>query len=82
MFILLNYFEKIEILSLMLLGVIVDGIADTGFQYFSLDNSIDTGHPIDILFLWSYVLFSFGVYDHIKIFKTKQKSYDDKASDR
>lgn len=66
--------------SLMLLGVIVEVIADTGFQYFSLDNSIYTGHPIDILFLWSYVLFSFGVYDHIKIFKTEQKSYDDRES--
>lgn len=66
--------------SLMLLGVIVEVIADTGFQYLSLDNSLYTGHPIDILFLWSYILFSFGVYDHIKIFRTKQKSYDDRES--
>ena len=61
--------------SLMFFGIISEVIADTGFQYFSLDNSIYTGHPIDILFLWSYILFSFGVYDHIKVFKTEQKSY-------
>jgi hypothetical protein len=66
--------------SLMLIGMIVEVAADTGFQYFSLDNSIYTGHPIDILFLWSYILLSFGVYDHIKIFNAKQKSYSDKES--
>ncbi|MDE1727263.1 MAG: hypothetical protein KGH89_08405 [Thaumarchaeota archaeon] len=66
--------------SLMLVGVIVEVIADTGFQYLSLDNSVYTGDPIDILFLWSYILFAFGVYDHIKVFKTSQKSYGDKES--
>ena len=66
--------------SLMLIGIIVEVVADTGFQYFSLDNSYYTGHPIDILFLWSYILFSFGVYDHIKIFKIRQNSLSDKES--
>jgi hypothetical protein len=66
--------------SLMLIGIIVEVVADTGFQYFSLDNSYYTGHPVDILFLWSYILFSFGVYDHIKIFKARQKSFSDKES--
>lgn len=61
--------------SLMLAGIIVEVIADTGFQYFSLDNSYYTGHPVDILFLWSYILFSFGIYNHTKIFKTQKKSY-------
>lgn len=61
--------------SLLLIGIIIEVIADTGFQYFSLDNSYYTGHPVDILFLWSYLLFSFGLYDHIKIFK---KSHDQK----
>lgn len=66
--------------SLMLIGIIVEVVADTGFQYFSLDNSYYTGHPVDILFLWSYILLTFGVYDHIKIFKAKQKSLSDKES--
>jgi len=66
--------------SLMLMGIILEVVADTGFQYFTLDNSMYTGHPIDILFLWSYVMFVFGVYDHVKIFKTEQKSLHDKES--
>jgi hypothetical protein len=65
---------------LMLLGIIVEVVADTGFQYYSLDNSIYTGHPVDILFLWSYVLLTFGVYEHLKIFKTEKKSLHDKES--
>jgi hypothetical protein len=59
--------------SLLLIGMIFEVVADTGFQYITLDDSYYTGHPIDILFLWSYLLFSFGLYDHIKIFK---KSHD------
>jgi hypothetical protein len=61
--------------SLLLIGFILEVCADTAFQYFSLDNSYYTGHPIDILFLWVYIIFSFGLYDHIKIFK---KSHDSK----
>jgi hypothetical protein len=66
--------------SLMLMAIIVQVVADTGFQYYSLNNSYYTGHPVDILFLWSYILFSFGVYDHIKIFRAKQKTLCDKES--
>jgi len=66
--------------SLMLVGILVEVVADTGFQYFSLDNSYYTGHPVDILFLWSYILFSFGVYDNIKVFKSKMNSYTDKEN--
>ena len=61
--------------SLLLIGMIFEVVADTAFQYFSLDDSYYTGHPVDILFLWSYLLLSFGLYDHIKIFK---KSHDNK----
>ena len=65
--------------SLILLGIIVV-VADTGFQYYSLENSMYTGHPVDILFLWSSVLLTFGVYEHLKIFKTEKKSLHDKES--
>lgn len=64
--------------SLMLVGILVEVVADTGFQYFSLDDSMYTGHPVDILFLWSYILFSFGIYDHIKVFNSKMNTYKDK----
>lgn len=59
--------------SLLLLGMIFEVIADTGFQYFSLDDSMYTGHPMDILFLWAYICFSFGIFDHMKIFKKSQE---------
>ena len=64
--------------TLLLIGILFEVIADTGFQYFTLNGSYYTGHPIDILFIWSYILFSFGVYDHIKIFK-KDKAIEDKV---
>lgn len=64
--------------SLMLVGILVEVVADTGFQYFSLDDSMYTGHPADILFLWSYILFSFGIYDNIKVFNSKMNTYKDK----
>jgi len=68
--------------SLLLIGMIFEIVADTGFQYISLDDSYYTGHPVDILFLWSYLLFSFGLYDHIKIFKNshdKKNTFDNKG---
>ncbi len=71
--------------SLLLIGMLFEVVADTAFQYFSLDNSYYTGHPVDILFLWSYILFAFGLYDHNKIFKKshdKKNTFDDKESFR
>lgn len=55
--------------SLVCLAIILLSIGDTGFQFATFTNTYYTGHPVDIVFLWSYILFSFGVYDHIKIFK-------------
>jgi hypothetical protein len=55
--------------TLLLIGILFEVIADTGFQYFTLNDLYYTGHPIDILFLWSYIMFSFCVYNHIQIFK-------------
>ncbi|VVC06191.1 Uncharacterised protein [uncultured archaeon] len=59
--------------TLLLIGILFEVIGDTGFQYFTLNNSYYTGHPVDILFLWSYLLFSYGVYSHIQIFKKSDK---------
>jgi hypothetical protein len=55
--------------SLICLGIILQTIGDTGFQFATFTNTYYTGHPVDIVFLWSFILFSFGVYDHIRIFK-------------
>jgi len=59
--------------TLLLIGILFEVIADTGFQYFTLNDAYYTGHPIDILFIWSYIMFSFGVYNHIQLFKKSDK---------
>ena len=55
--------------SLICVAIVLNVVADTGFLITSMDGSYYMGHPIDMLFLWAYILFSFGVYSHIQIFK-------------
>lgn len=64
--------------TLLLIGFMCEVIGDTAFQYLSLSSDMYTGHPIDILFLWAYILFSFGIYDHIKLFKSQKNVFDNK----
>lgn len=66
--------------TLICLGIISMSIADIGFLVTTLNESYYTGHPIEILFHWSYILFSFGVLNHIQIFK-KQKDTLSKFDD-
>lgn len=63
--------------SLMFFAILLNIIADSGFLFLDVNKSYYSGNPIDILYLWSYVLFSFGLYSHIRVFKKpKMKSYD------
>ncbi len=55
--------------SLICTGIFCQTVGDIGFQFAQFTNSYYTGHPVDIVLLWSYILFTFGVYDHLKIFK-------------
>ena len=55
--------------TLMMLGTLIFVIADTGFLVTDMAGEYYTGHPVDILYLWSYLLFAFGVRDQMKIFK-------------
>ena len=59
--------------TLMCLAIICVIIADIGFYFGTLDDDYYSGHPIEILFHWVYILFAFGMYDQINIFKTKRK---------
>jgi len=59
--------------ALMCIAVIVETIADTGFMLATMDGSYYEGHPVDVLYIWYYVMFSFGVYHHITIFKDHRK---------
>jgi len=64
--------------SLICIAMLLNVIADTGFLILSMDDSYYTGHPIDLLYLWAYILFAFGVYSHIRIFKSRiDEPYED-----
>jgi len=68
--------------SLVCIAIALNVVADTGFLITSMNDSYYAGHPIDMLYLWAYILFSFGVYSHIQIFKKhnpwiKSQSLDD-----
>ena len=56
--------------SLICIGILCFTIGDIGFQYATFTNTYYTGHPADIILMWSYILFSFGAYDHIRIFRS------------
>ena len=63
--------------SLTCIAIILNIIADSGFFFLDIDKSYYSGNPINILYLWSYILFAFGIYSHVKIYrKPKKKSYD------
>lgn len=65
-------FLKIErnvLWSMFLLAVISYTVGDTFFLALSMNDSYYTGHPMDLLYIWGYTLFAFGVYNNIKLFK-------------
>lgn len=54
---------------LVLLATVVDIVADTGFLLFDIENFYYPGHPIDILYVWSYILYMFGTISIYNIIK-------------
>lgn len=61
--------------TLLLFGVLLEVVGDTSFQYFTLNNTYYSGHPVDIIYLWGYIVFSFGVYDYLKTFKKEKDDH-------
>jgi hypothetical protein len=59
--------------SLISLGILSVSIADIGFFITQYNFTYYTGHPIEIFFYWAYILFSFGVYSQLKIFRVQEK---------
>lgn len=58
--------------TLVCMGIISVFIADTAFMFAQIDDWYYTGHPMEILFHWTYVLMAFGAYDQIRIFKKER----------
>ena len=57
--------------SLMCIAIVLNVIGDIGFLMLNMTDSYYTGHPIDLLYSWAYILFAFGVYSHIRIFQSR-----------
>lgn len=64
---------------LLLVGMFSFVIGDSAYQILSQNDQYYTGHPSDIVYLWAYVFFVFGVYDHNRIFRTRnaQNKFND-----
>ena len=58
--------------TLMHLGVICLFVADTAFLFGQNEDSYYTGNPMEILFYWTYVLFAFGIHNHLVLFKKEK----------
>ena len=60
---------KINLLwTMIFFGIILLVAGDTAYLIVSSDGSYYPGHPINILFAWSYLLFGFGAYSHLKLY--------------
>ena len=55
--------------TLILYATISLVLADTLYLIFAVEESYYPGHPVDILFLFVYTLYAFGVYSHIKLYR-------------
>jgi hypothetical protein len=62
--------------SCLFFGMLCFVVADYGFLFLSLDKTYYTGHVIDIPYLWAYLFFLSGAYNHLKIFK--KRSHDNR----
>jgi hypothetical protein len=60
--------------SLLSLGIITQIVGDNSVLFLSLQNHYYPGHVVDVLFLWTYVLFAFGLYHQIGLFSEKPNS--------
>ncbi|MEC4847655.1 MAG: HAMP domain-containing sensor histidine kinase [Nitrosarchaeum sp.] len=52
---------------LMLFAFLIYSISDTFYLFSSLDNTYHDGHPVDLMYLYSYILLIFSVHNRIKI---------------
>jgi glycopeptide antibiotics resistance protein len=57
--------------SLLSLGIITQIIGDNSVLFLSLQDQYYSGHIVEVLFLWSYAMFAFGLYHQIRLFSEK-----------
>lgn len=61
-------------MTLVCLAIICQIVGDSSLLFLSIDNSYSPGHPIEILFLWAYVMFAFGLSNQIDVFNERKDS--------
>lgn len=61
--------------SLLCLGIIAQIIGDNSILFLSLQNIYYPGHLAEVLFLWTYTLFAFGLSNQIGLFKEKPDNF-------
>lgn len=57
--------------TLVCLGILSVFIADAAFFLAQFDDTYYTGSPMEILFLWTYIFLSFGVYNQFSVFQKR-----------
>jgi hypothetical protein len=57
--------------SLLSLGIITQIIGDNVVLFLSIQDQYYPGHLVEVLFLWTYALFAFGLYHQIGLFSEK-----------
>jgi len=55
-------------ISLLSLGIITQIIGDNSILFLSLQNIYYPGHLVEVLFLWTYTMFAFGISNQIGLF--------------
>jgi hypothetical protein len=58
---------------LLLVGMFSFVVADSAYQIISQTSQYYTGHPFDIVYIWAYVFFAFGIYHHITVFRVQNQ---------
>ena len=52
---------------LLLFGFLIYGISDTFYLFSTLDGSYYDGHPVDLMYLYSYLLLIFSLHSRLKL---------------
>jgi len=61
-------------ISLLCLGIISQIIGDNSVLFLSLQNSYYQGHLAEVLFLWTYTMFAFGISNQIGLFRQESNN--------
>ena len=54
---------------LILFGFVVEHISDTLFLFIELDGTYFDGHPVDLIFMYSFILLAYGMFLKLKLEK-------------